>query len=109
MLIFTIKNLRKRKNLTLVELSNKCDLSTTYLSDLENNKLHNCNTKSLEKISSALDVNIKDLFYTEFDINDLKERLNIVVDQYGISSKEALELSQLIDLFINIINKENLQ
>lgn len=106
MLIFTIKNLRKHKNLTLLELSNKCDLSTTYLSDIENNKLDNCSIKTLEKISIALEVNIKDLFYSKFDIDDLKEKLNKSIDIYGINSKEVLEISQLIDLLINIINRE---
>ncbi len=109
MLIFTIRNLRKSKNLSLTELSHLTHISKSYLSKLERNNLYNCNTQTLEKIATALNVNIKDLFYTEFDINDLKEKLNIVVEQYGINSKEALELSQLIDLLINIINKENLQ
>lgn len=106
MLIFTIKHLRKHKNLTLIELSNICNLSTTYLSDIENNKLDSCSTKTLEKISTALNVNIKDLFYTELDIDDLKEKLNEIVDKYGVSSKEALELSQIIDSLLNIINKD---
>ncbi len=106
MLIFTIKNLRKSKNLTLVELSTKTDLSTTYLSDIENNKLDNCSTKTLEKIANALEVNIKDLFYTTFDIEDLKKKLNESVDEYGLNSKETFEISQLIDLLINLMNKE---
>lgn len=107
MIIFAIKNLRKSKNLTLIELSNKSDLSTTYLSDLENNKLDNCSTKTLEKIADALSVNIKDLFYSKFDVEDLKQKMNKIIDKHGLNSKEALEISQLIDLLINIINKEN--
>lgn len=106
MLIFTIKNLRKQKNLTLLELSNKSDLSTTYLSDIENNKLDNCSTQVLEKIADALNVNIKDLFYSKFDIEDLKQKLNESIDKYGLDSQEVLEISQLIDLLINLINKE---
>lgn len=108
MLVFTIKNLRKAKNLTLIDLSNKSDLSTTYLSDLENNKLDNCSTKTLEKIANALNVNPKDLFYSKFDIDELKEKLNETIDIYGINSKETLEISQTIDLLVNIImNSEN--
>lgn len=106
MLIFTIKNLRKNKNISLTELSNQTSLSVSYLSDLENNKLNNCTTKSLEKISIALGVNIKDLFYTTFDIEDLRKKLYERMDKYGINSEESLEISHLIDLLINIINKE---
>ena len=106
MLIFIIKNLRKRKNLTLNELSNKTDLSTSCLSKLENNKLDNCSLNSLEKISIALETNIKDLFYSILDIDDLKKKLDESVDKYGLSSNEALEISQIIDSLINIMNRE---
>lgn len=106
MLIFTIKNLRKQKNLTLNQLSCKCDLSTTYLSDIENNKLDSCSTKTLEKIATALNVNIKDLFYSKFDIEDLRQKLDESIEKNGLNSRETLEISQLIDLLINIINKE---
>lgn len=106
MLIFTIKNLRKRKNLTINELSNKTDLSTSFLSKLENNKLDNCSLNSLEKISIALETNIKDLFYSILDIDDLKKKLDESVDKYGLDSKETLEISQIIDSLINIMNRE---
>ena len=106
MLIFVIKNLRKQANVSLKELSSKTGLSSSFLSELENNKLDNCSAKTLEKIANALEVNIKDLFYSKFDIDDLKQKLNETIDKYGLDSKEALEISQLIDLLINIINKE---
>lgn len=106
MLIFIIKNLRKRKNLTLNELSNKTGLSTSFLSKLENNKLDNCSVNSLEKISIALETNIKDLFYSTLDIEDLKKKLDKSVDKYGLSSNEALEISRIIDSLINIMNRE---
>lgn len=106
MLIYVIKNLREQKNISLRELSDRCGLSFAYLSNVENNKRDNCSTKSLEKIAIALDVNIKDLFYTELDIDILKKKLNEAIEEYGIDSKEALEISQLIDLFVNIIQKD---
>ena len=106
MIIYAIRNLRKSKNITLDELSNRTSISNSYLSKLENNKVTNCTINTLEKIAEALEVNIKDLFYTEYDIEDLKEELNEIVDEYGLKSKEALEISQLVDLLINVINKE---
>ncbi len=33
-------------------------------------------------------------------------QLNEAIDEYGVNSKEALEISQLVDLVINVINKE---
>lgn len=108
MLIFVIKNLRKHKNIKLDELCNKTGLSRSYLTKLENNHLTNCSTKTLEKIANALDTNIKDLFYSKLDIDELKEKLNETIDIYGINSKETLEISQTIDLLVNIImNPEN--
>ena len=106
MIIYAIKNLRKSKNITLDELSNKTSISNSYLSKLENNKVTNCTINTLEKIADALEVNIKDLFYSKLDINELKSKLNETIDEYGINSKEALEISQLVDLLINVINKE---
>jgi len=46
------------------------------------------------------------LFYTTFDIDDLKQEMYRRIDEYGINSKEVLEVSQLIDLLINIKMKE---
>lgn len=106
MIIYAIRNLRKSKNITLDELSNRTSISNSYLSKLENNKVTNCTINTLEKIAEALEVNIKDLFYSKLDIKYLKEKLNETIDEYGINSKEALEISQLVDLLINVINKE---
>lgn len=108
MLVFVIKNLRKQKNITLNELSNKTGLSFSYLSRLENNKVPNCSLNTLEKISTALETNIKDLFYSKLDIDYLKNIMNETIEKFGINSKETLEISQTIDLLINIINKEGM-
>lgn len=106
MIIYAIRTLRKSKNITLDELSNRTSISNSYLSKLENNKVTNCTINTLEKIAEALEVNIKDLFYSKLDIKYLKEKLNATIDEYGLNSKEALEISQLVDLLINVINKE---
>jgi len=106
MLIFVIKKLRERKNLSIIDLCEKTNLSRSYLTKLENNKLDNCSVNVLEKISDALEVNIKDLFYSKSDIETLKKKLNKTVDKYGLSSNEALEISRIIDSLINIMNRE---
>lgn len=100
--IFVIKMLRINKNITLYKLSKDTNLSRTYLRNLENNKTFNPTLRVLEKIANALDVNIKQLFYSLDEIDNLKEEMYKRIDLYGINSKEVMEVSQIIDLLINV-------
>ena len=109
MIIFNIKKIRESKNISIRKLASLTNMSKTYLSDLENNKRTNPTLKSLGDISQVLDVNVKDLFYTVYDIEDLKQKMYIAIDENGINSSEVLEISQLIDLLINIKMKEELE
>lgn len=102
MIVFNIKKIREDRKISIRKLSKITDISRTYLSDLENNRRSNPTLLILENIATALDVNIKDLFYSELDINNLKEEMYSRIDKYGIKSTEALEISQIIDLLINI-------
>lgn len=102
MLVFNIKNIRLNKNITLYQLSKTTNLSRTYLRNLENNIANNPSTQVLEKIAKALDVNIKTLFYSELDIEELRKEMHKCINKYGLDSKEVLEISQLIDLLLNI-------
>lgn len=107
MLIFNIKNIRKNKEISLNRLHEMTGVSRAYLYDLENNRRFNPTLFILEKIAEVLEVNIKDLFYSSNDIDNLKEEMYRRIDEYGIDSKEALEVSQVIDLLINIkMNKD---
>ena len=107
MYIFAIKPIRKKKNLTLYELSKRTGISRTYLRNLENNKQFNPTMFILKKISEALEVEIKDLFYSLHEIETLKEEMHHRIDKYGTNSKEVLEVSQIIDLLINIKMKKD--
>ncbi len=106
MIVFNIQNLRKNKNISLYKLEKLTHLSRAYLSRLENNIKLNPSMNTLMRIANALDVNVKDLFYTTLDINNLKEEMYKRIDKYGINSKEVMEVSQTIDLLINIDMKE---
>lgn len=106
MIVFRIKELRKNKNITAYKLSKEIGVTRAYLSELENGKRVNPTMKVLTDIANILEVNIKDLFYTIADIEELKQEMYKRIDEYGINSKEALEVSQLIDLLINIKMKE---
>lgn len=102
MIVFRIKEIREEKGITAYSLSKKANISRSFLSELENNKRTNVSLQILLKIANVLDVNIKDLFYTTFDIENLKEEMYGRIDEFGLNSKEVLETSQLIDLLINI-------
>lgn len=102
MIIFRIKEIRKNKNITAYQLSKKVGITRAYLSELENGKRLNPTLRILSDIAEALEVNIKDLFYTELDIDDLKEEMYRRIDEYGLDSNEAMEISRIIDLLVNI-------
>lgn len=107
MFVFVIKSLRKKKNISQYKLSQMTNLSRTYLRNLENNKKCNPTMSVLQLIANALDVNLKDLFYSELDIDNLKEEMYHRIDEFGINSKEVLEVSQVIDLLINVKMRED--
>lgn len=106
MFVFVVKDIRKSKNISLNKLSEKTRISKSYLQELENNRKFNVSLDKLYKVAGALDVNIKDLFYTSLDIETLRKELHERIDEYGINSKEVLELSKIIDLLINLKMKE---
>ena len=102
MIVFRIKQIRESKNVTAYRLAKDVNISRSYLSELENNKKMNVSLQVLVDIADYLNVNVKDLFYTTFDINSLKQKMYRRISKYGINSPEALEISQIIDLLINI-------
>ncbi len=102
MIVFRIKQIRESKNITAYRLAKDIKISRSYLSELENNKKMNVSLQVLVDIADYLNVNVKDLFYTTFDINSLKQKMYRRIDKYGINSPEVLEISQIIDLLINI-------
>lgn len=107
MFVFVIKQLRESKNISQYKLSQMTDISRTYIRNLENNKICNPTIHILSLISNALGVNVKDLFYTELDIESLRKKMHRKIAKYGIDSKEVLEVSQVIDLLINVKTQKN--
>lgn len=102
MIVFVIKQLREKKNISQYKLSQMTDISRTYIRNLENNKMCNPSVNILLSIAEALNVNVKDLFYTIPDIENLRKELHKRINKYGLDSKEAMEISQILDLLINL-------
>lgn len=109
MFLFVIKDKRLKKNFSISKLAKKTNLSRTYIRDLENNKRCNVSMSVLYKIAEVLEVNIKDLFYTEYDVASLKQELYKRIDKYGLNSKDVLEVSKILDLLINIDMQEQIR
>lgn len=107
MFVFVIKNIRLKKNLTIYRLSKITGINRGYLTQLENNKKFNPSLEIMYKIAKALDVKVDDLFYSELDLDNLKEEMYHRIDKYGLDSKETLEISQVIDLIINVKTQKN--
>jgi len=105
MYVFVIKQVRKNKGISVNQLSKKTKLSPAYIKDLEGNRKYNPTMKTLGIIADALSVNVKDLFYTKLDIDELKEELDARIEMHGIHSPEVLEVSRVIDLLMNLIFK----
>ena len=102
MYVFVIKPLRKSRNITLYGLSKSTGISRTYLRNLENNKVFNPTMQILNKIASVLNVTIKDLFYYNNDVEELRSEMYHRINKYGLDSKETYEVSQIIDLLLNV-------
>lgn len=102
MFVFVIKNIRERKKLTIYKLSKMTGINRSYLTQLENNKKFNPSLKTMYSIARALEVKVDDLFYSELDIETLRDEMHSRIDKYGINSKEVMEISQVIDLLINV-------
>ena len=107
MFVFVIKNIRLKKNLTIYRLSKITGINRGYLTQLENNKKFNPSLEIMYKIAKVLDVKVDDLFYSELDLDNLKEEMYHRIDKYGLDSKEVLDISQVIDLIINVKTQKN--
>lgn len=81
-----IKEVRRKKNLTLAELSKKVGISVSFLSQIENGKV-SLTLLTLSKIAAALEIPMKDFFeqdlQTEQYVRDKKSnRLEYMSSNY---------------------------
>ena len=58
-----IKNIRKKKQMTVRDLAESSNISVGYLSDLENCKTENPMKETMDKIAVALETTVPELFY----------------------------------------------
>lgn len=61
---YKIREMRERKSMTQLELSEKSGVSRTTISNLENGSENVTTTKTLSKLATALGVKVEELFYS---------------------------------------------
>ena len=62
---YKIREMREKKQMTQVELSEKSGVSRTTISNLENGLENVTTTKTLNKLATALGVKVEELFYSK--------------------------------------------
>src|SRR5690606_22620258 len=67
----TIKKLRKQKEINQISFAEKCGITQTYLSQIENNAKEPTITK-LKMISDALDIPLPIIFFLSMDESDIQ-------------------------------------
>ena len=107
MYIFIIKEIREQKEITQEELSKRSGISRNYIAELENNKKINPSFETIYKISTALGVEIRQIYVASSDIENLRKLLHKSINEKGINSKETLRISHLLDKLINLKMEEN--
>lgn len=80
-----VKELRKSQNLTQEQLAEKIEMDTQNLCKMENGN-HFPQTKNLDKIAKALNVDIKELF--EYEHFNSKEKLINEIIEYVKSARQ---------------------
>lgn len=60
---YKIRELRKKRGMTQVQLGKVAKVSRTIISGLESGKLTITSTKTLENIAKALDCKVGDIFF----------------------------------------------
>ena len=102
MIVFVIKHLREEKGLSRYKLAKLAGISKPYLILLQYKKTINPTLHVLESIANVLNVNVKKLFYSELDVEELREEMYRRIEVFGLDSKEVYEISQIIDLLLNV-------
>jgi len=85
----TIKTLRKQKDMTQDAFAEKCEITQTYLSQIENNQKEP-NLSILKKISEKLDVPLPIIFYLSMNSEDVPEEKRKAFEMISPSVKSLV-------------------
>ena len=85
----TIKKLRKQKDMTQDDFATKCDITQTYLSQIENNQKEP-NLSILKTISDKLEVPLPIIFYLSLNEDDVPEEKRKAFEMVSPSVKSLV-------------------
>jgi XRE family transcriptional regulator, regulator of sulfur utilization len=94
----TIRKIRKAKRIIQIDFSAKCEISQTYLSEIENNK-KTPNIKILERMCKCLEIPLPFLLFASYEENDIK----IIPSRKREFAFLANDLRNIVeDLYVNV-------
>ncbi|QNL42698.1 helix-turn-helix domain-containing protein [Streptococcus sp. NSJ-72] len=100
-----VRTLRKIKSMSQQALSEKADVGTDYISNLET-KGSNIKIDTLEKILTALDSNTVEFFESQVNTEN-KELQKLVDDLLELPSSEQKQLLTAFQILIKIAKDKN--
>lgn len=92
----TLKKIRKHRGLKQYELAQLCNISVTFLSQLENNK-KDATLTTLKKISACLNIPLPVLFFLSMRIDDISPQKKEFYSQLASPFKTFIN-----DFFLDI-------
>lgn len=108
-----IKKYRKSSNLTIRELSDKANVGSSTISQIENGKRKSLSSQTIQKISKALGVDVNELFSSNagvYKVTDLDTRIKTIlidnevfIDDIVMTNEEKEQFLFAIQLTINTI------
>ena len=85
-----LRKLRNRRNWSQMELAEKADISMNFVSDIERG-LKWPHPDTLQKLAAALDVEVFELFRSEFDTENINQGyMNRFANDVGIAVEQAV-------------------
>lgn len=113
-----IRKLRISSGLTLQSLSERSGVGKGTISEIENGKVLNPKTETLQKLASALSISIDALTEIEYEheymITDIEEAFNIIFSQDNltldgnpINDEHKLYIQNTLSLTLNFIKDLN--
>ncbi len=85
-----IKEIRKSKGISQKKLSDECNVSISYIQQLEYGKKENPSIEILNKIATALDVSVMDILFDDLEVkDDLDESVEFI--KYYLNDPESTD------------------
>jgi transcriptional regulator with XRE-family HTH domain len=97
-----VKQIREEKGMTQGDVATKLNITRSYISRVEKGE-RAPSVPRLEKLATALDVSVEELFYNEpFD-----DKWNKVIEAFEGKNIEPEEILGLLEVVENLFNKKS--